>query len=152
MKLHVPFDRNYVNLLGKAVYLFAYYEWVVICIIEVLEPGFVRTYSRGTRPLPSGEVTKRFRIAIRNSAELPPGDLKALDACATEFDGLVKRRNALVHAHPITDTDGSQIFHYQASPSHPITDMKWDEASIRDFLLAADAAVSQAQSLHMKLK
>ena len=151
MKLRVPFDPEYVILLGKAVYLFAYYEWIVIYIIEVLAPGFVATYSRG-KPLPSGTVGKKFRRAIVNSRGLPPDDLKALDACATEFENLVDRRNALVHAHPITDTDGSQILHYQTCPSRPYPDMRWDEASIRDFLLVADAAVGQAHCVYMKLK
>ncbi len=70
MKLRVPFDADYVSLLGKAVYLFAYYEWVLICIVEALKPGFARTYSRG-KPLSSGEVAARFENAIRNARGLP---------------------------------------------------------------------------------
>ena len=151
-KLRVPFDPDYVELLGKAVYLFAYYEWIIIYLIEVLAPGFLQTYSRGKQPLPSGEVGKRFTSAIGSSRVMAPDHLNELHDCATEFQKLVDRRNALVHAHPITDTDGNQILHYQTSLSRSLPDMKWDERSIKDFLVAADAAVDRAHSLYMKLK
>lgn len=151
MKLRVPFDPDYVALLGKAIYLFAYYEWIIIYIIEKLDSGFLKTYSRGERPLTSGNVGQRFGDAIRASCGLPPEDRKALDVCADEFRELIPRRNALVHAHPITDTDGSQILSYQTSPARSLPDVKWDEVSIKDFLIAADAAVGRAASLYERI-
>lgn len=151
-KLSVPFGPDYVELLGKAVYVFAYYESIIIYLIDVLDPGFLETCCRGKRPLPSSEVGKRFWNAIRSSRETAHDDLKALHDCATEFQKLIERRNALVHAHPITDTDGNQILHYQTSVSRSFPDMKWDKRSIKDFLVAADAAVGPAHFLYMKLK
>ena len=152
MKLRVPFDSDYVALLGTAVYLFAYYEWIIIYIIEMLDPGFVGTYSRG-KPLTSGCVARRFRDAILAASGTRPPDVReALDACAVEFKGLIDRRNALIHAHPITDTDSSQILHYQTSLSRALPDMKWSEAEIKEFLIAVDAAVGRTDRLYTKLR
>ena len=50
MKTRVPFDEDYVKLLGKAVYLFSYYEWAVIYLVERLEAGFVAEYARECSP------------------------------------------------------------------------------------------------------
>src|SRR3546814_19616744 len=64
-----------------------------------------------------------------------------LQACRDEFDCLVHKRNALIHAHPITDQDGSQILSYQGRAGRPLPDMKWPveevQAAIREFDAAA---------------
>ena len=41
MNTRVPFDDDYVKLVGTAVYLFSYYEWTITYVVERLEPGFV---------------------------------------------------------------------------------------------------------------
>ncbi len=43
MQNRVPFDPNYTALVGTAVYVFAYYEWAVIYLIQQFKPGFVAT-------------------------------------------------------------------------------------------------------------
>ena len=74
----------------------------------------------------SGVVRKRFRRVIDNLVSEPANVTKAgLESCLTEFSGLVIKRNALIHAHPCTDEDGSQILTYQTKPSKPLPDMKW---------------------------
>lgn len=65
MTTHVPVDDQYAALVGKAVYVFSYYEWTIIGIIEHLEPGFVSSYNRGN-PMTSGDVKKRLQYAINN--------------------------------------------------------------------------------------
>ena len=152
MKLRVPFDPDYVALLGKAILSVRLLRVDNnLPSIEKLDSGFLKTYSRGERPVTSGNVGQRFGDAIRASCGLPPEDRKALDVCADEFRELIPRRNALVHAHPITDTDGSQILSYQTSPARSLPDVKWDEVSIKDFLIAADAAVGRAASLYERI-
>ncbi|MBU2739378.1 hypothetical protein [Acidithiobacillus concretivorus] len=37
----VPVDDSYAALVGKAVYVFAYYEWTIIYVIDYLQSGFV---------------------------------------------------------------------------------------------------------------
>ena len=41
MNTRVPFDDDYVKLIGTAVYLFSYYEWAIIYVVERLEPALV---------------------------------------------------------------------------------------------------------------
>ena len=151
MKLHVPLDENYVSLLGKAIYLFAYYEWLIIYIVQAMEPGFVAEYSRAKQPMTSGTIRTRFNEAIRNATGLPHEDMNALAACWSDFDGMVTRRNALVHAHPITDVGGGQILHYQTSLSRQYPDLKWDEVTIQNFLRDVDSAVLRADIMRSKL-
>ena len=46
VKMRIPYDKRYTDLLGQAVYAFAYYEWTIIHIIEHFQEGFVHIYSR----------------------------------------------------------------------------------------------------------
>ena len=46
MNTRVPFDDDYVKLMGTAVCLFSYYEWAIIYAVERLEPGFLPEYCR----------------------------------------------------------------------------------------------------------
>ena len=55
MDIRVPFDEAYVTLVGTAVYLFFYYEWTVIYVIDLLEPGFLPEYCRHPRGITSGK-------------------------------------------------------------------------------------------------
>ena len=67
MNTRVPFDADYVKLLGRAVYLFSYYEWIIIYIMERLQPGFLAEYSREhKRGMTSGQVRDRFEKAVEN--------------------------------------------------------------------------------------
>ena len=147
MNLHtstrIPIDDAYAVLIGKAVYAFSYYEWSLIYLVEWLgKVNFVGQYSRG-RTLTSDGVRTELDNAIKNLpasfATVPRTDLQAIQ---DEFQALIARRNALVHAHPVTDDDGSPISAYQARASKPITDMTWREADIRALISDIDAAAS----------
>ncbi len=117
MSLHtttrVPVDASYAALVGKAVYVFAYYEWTIIWILEFLHPGFLGRYCRGD-PMTSGNVRQELQRVIDDPTTEFTGITKqSLQDCCAEFEHLIVRRNALIHAHPCTDTDGSQILAYQ---------------------------------------
>ena len=106
----VPVDEEYAALLGKAVYVFAYYEWTVVSILNFLRPGFVNTYARGKDFIMSGTLRVRFQEII-NDPTTPFTKLAKheLQACCDEFDLQVKKRNTLIHAHPATAQDGSPL-------------------------------------------
>ena len=151
MKIRVPFDENYVSQIGKAVYLFSYYEWTIIYLVEQLQPGFVKSYSRG-KPMTSGDVLKAFKKAIKQAPSDYYGNNTAFWDCFNEFKRLKPKRDALVHAHPITDIDGSQILNYQGEPKKLISDLKWDKGKVCDFIRDVDAAACRAGELFYKLK
>ena len=150
-KTRVPFEESYVCLLGQAVYLFAYYEWLIVYIINCLSQGFVREYSRG-KPLTSGGVHKRFAAELAKGNAPSGVSLASLKACLDTFHNLIQRRNALVHAHPITDKVEGQIVAFQAGPSRPIRDLKWERAHLRTFIQDIDKAACEAGALFDQLR
>ena len=151
MKTRVPFSESYVRFVGIAVYLFSYYEWQIIYIVDELAPGFVREYSR-QKTLTSRAVHDRFDAVLSHSGARNAGLHKSLACCRETFDSLIARRNALIHAHPITDPVEGQILHYQTKPSKPISDMRWEPDQIRGFIVDVDEAACEANALFYRLK
>jgi hypothetical protein len=151
LELRTPFDPSYTARLGTAVYLFAYYEWTIIYIIEYLNPGFVSTYSRG-KPIMSGDVAKKLQSVIDSRTDFTRVSKDELNAVCVEFGALIHQRNALIHAHPITDTNGDQILNYQGSSKKAISDMRWPEDELERFTVDVDEASCNAATVLDKLR
>jgi hypothetical protein len=156
MSLHsttrVPVDDSYVALVGKAVYVFAYYEWAIIWIIELLQPGFVGRYSRGNS-MTSGNVRDALQEVINDAAtSFAKTTKQELQCCCTEFERLIVKRNALIHAHPCTDTDGSQILAYQTKTTKLLPDMKWPKPEVEAIVAEFDKAACNAGVVLDKLR
>lgn len=148
----VPVNDEYVALIGKAVYVFAYYEWSIIWIIEHLKNGFVDEYSRGN-PMTSGAVQKSFRTVIENPATSFVNISKQeLTDCCNQFHALIIKRNALIHAHPCTDSSGEQILAYQTKLSKPLPDMKWPPTEVERIISEFDVAACNAGEILDKLR
>lgn len=146
----VPVDDSYVALVGKAVYVFAYYEWTIIYAIDYLKRGFVQTYSRD-RTMTSGQVCKELQNTLDNVsfAKVTQAEMQA---CCDEFGKLIVKRNALIHAHPITDSDGSQILAYQTNVTKPLPDMKWPRNEVESIIQEFDEAACRAGALLDRLR
>lgn len=56
------------------------------------------------------------------------------------INALIYKRNAIIHAHPISDNDESQILAYQTKPSAAISDMIWQESDIESLIKEFDSA------------
>ena len=156
MSLHsttrVPVDDHYAAVVGKAIYVFAYYEWAIIWIIDYLKSGFVHEYSRVT-PMTSGAVKKNFCVVINDSTTdfTKVTKQELIDLC-DQFDALIVKRNALIHAHPCTDLDGKQILSYQTKPSKPLPDMKWRVTEVESVISEFDTASCDAGAILEKLR
>jgi hypothetical protein len=143
----VPVDDLYAALVGKAVYIFAYYEWTIIYAIEYLQSGFVQKYSRGG-PMTSGKVRQELQNTINSTlVSFAKVSQAELQECCDEFEKLIVKRNALIHAHPITDLDRSQIFAYQTKITKPLPDMKWQRPEVESIIQEIDAAACRAGDL-----
>lgn len=148
----VPIDDSYVALVGKAVYVFAYYEWTIIYAIECLQSGFVHKYSRGGS-MTSGSVRQELKNTISSPlVSFAKVSQAELQACCDEFEKLIVKRNALIHAHPITDSDGSQILAYQTKTAKPLPDMKWLAPEVEAIIQEFDAAACRAGALLDRLR
>ena len=156
MTLHsstrVAVDDSYAGLVGKAIYVFASYEWTIICIIDYFRSGFRRKYSRGGS-MTSGEVCQELQDTI-NNPQIPFAKVSKaeLQAHCDEFEKLIVKRNALIHAHPITDSDGSQILAYQTKVTKPLPDIKWPRTEVESIIQEFDAATCRADELFERLR
>jgi hypothetical protein len=152
MQLRVPLDPKYTSVVGKAIYVFAYYEWAIIYIIEQYKSGFVLQYCR-EKTMTSGVVKDKLQAIVNDlGTDFTKVSQNELQACCAKFAQLIVKRNALIHAHPITDSDGSQILNYQSKPSNPLPDMKWPVAAVSQALSEFDAAACEANALLYRLK
>ena len=97
-------------------------------------------------------VHKRFAAELAKGNAPSGVSLASLEACLDIFDNLIPRRNALVHAHPITDKVEGQIVAFQAGPSRPIRDLKWERAHLRTFIQNVDKAACEAGALFDQLR
>lgn len=70
-----------------------------------------------------------------------------LQGCLDEFSQLISMRNALIHAHPITDHDGSQVLSYQAAMGRQMSDIKWPLSEVEVAIRAFDSAACSASRL-----
>lgn len=149
----VPINDQYAALVGKAVYVFAYYEWIIIWIMEFLENGFVQEYSRGDgRPMTSGVVEPRFLKLIEKTTDFTKITKQELMDCHHTFKTLTAQRNALIHAHPITDVDGAQILAYQTNTARALPDMKWPAEEVEKIIARIDNAACAAGEVLDKLR
>ena len=149
--IRIPYDFDYTALLGTAVYAFAYYEWVVIYLIQQFEPGFVHRYCRGL-PMPSGGVKNKFVNILKNPvASYTSVSRDELRACCDRFAALIATRNALIHAHPVTDSDGGQILYRQGRLDRSLPDMKWSKEAVERAIQDFDAAACEANALLQRL-
>lgn len=148
----VPVDDEYATLVGKAVYIFAYYEWSIIWILDFLQTGFVGRYSRGN-PMTAGQVKDALLGVINSQATaFTVVTRQELQECCREFERLVVKRNALIHAHPCTGITGSQILAYQAKAAKANRDMKWSKQEAEAIVAEFDAAACMAGVLLDKLR
>jgi hypothetical protein len=148
----VSVDDAYAAIIGKAVYVFAYYEWTIIWVIELMQNGFLETYSRGT-PMTSGDVGKKLQTLIDSPAtDFTKLSKSELQECCDEFKSLVVRRNALIHAHPCTDSNGSQILAYQTKITKPLPDMSWPRSEVEAIVSKFDHAACNAGMLLDKFR
>ena len=149
----IPVNDEYAAHLGKAVYVFAYYEWTIIYIIDYLKNGFVSEYSRGKHPKTSGVVAQDLKSAIdKNSISSLSISKSDLETCHQKFSVLKDKRNALIHAHPITDKDGSQILSYQTNSSKAISDIKWPQEEIKHLIQEIDKEAVKAGDILDKIR
>jgi hypothetical protein len=102
MSFRIPVEEEYCAFLGRAVYVFAYYEWIVIKMIDHFSPGCVQEYllSRWMSGTVSGKL-----VALFQECGLSDSHLRGeLETEADRFLKLVDVRSKLIHAHPYTAT------------------------------------------------
>ena len=150
---HPSPGRRHIRLSRrKSGIRFCIHEWTIIYIIDYLQGGFVHRYSRGA-PMTSRPVKDAFQSMVGNpTISFAKVSQVELQACCDEFERLTVKRNALIHAHPCTDSDGAQILAYQTKVTKPLPDMKWPRAEVEAIIKEFDVAACSAGSLLDRLR
>ena len=100
----------------------------------------------------SSEVKRELEKILANPQTIYTLVTKAeLEICCKNFTDLIDRRNALIHAHAVTDHDGSQILSYQTKVDHKLPDMKWPVAEVETAIAEFDEAACSANELLHRL-
>lgn len=151
--MRIPFNEKYVLELGKAVYAFAYYEWNIIHIIDMVGgENFVKEYSRshGETIYTSTKVFKELKkVTEQKNLTIETNMLNELKKIKDTFGALINERNALLHGHPITNEYGEQILNYQSNQSEVgrIRDKNWDVSSIQKFTTDVNEGIIRTSRL-----
>jgi hypothetical protein len=129
-----PCDPQYIDALGLAVHNFAWLEYNVVWIIELLEPSYWGEYVLKEKS--AGTVANDLDQAINDQAKGHVAEAELLDIAKT-FRKLKYRRDKLLHATPIVASDGRRLHHL----AH---DIAWSLDRVRqastDFAAAAESA------------
>jgi hypothetical protein len=144
----IPADTDYLQQLGRAVYNFATYEWMVAWTLEKLEPGFLKKCVGRRGAMTSRQVARHFADIVNNDiSRLPANGRSALDQKQQEFARLVQVRDQLIHAHPGTAPGGGQQLYY--SGRHP--QMEWPVEQVERAAIDFENAFISANELFYRL-
>jgi hypothetical protein len=98
-EFRTPYDSEYVSAIGRAIYIFAIYEWNVVHAMEKLRPGFVNEWRFAKRPMMAGKLGANFEETVNEANDLALPVASRLKEAARAFMEFVDERNELVHAH-----------------------------------------------------
>ena len=140
MNICVPYDKEYTDLLGLAVYSFEYYEGMIVDVISYYEPDFRTEYDR-RKAMASSKLADKFETCKKYDQ---------LEKYIEDFSSLVDRRNQLFHAHPVTH-DGNQILNYQVNTDWEVCDFLWTKDELQSFLLTINRNIMSLSEFKSKL-
>jgi hypothetical protein len=112
-EFRTPYDSGYVTAIGRAIFIFANYEWTVVHTMEKLRPGFLNKLRFAKSPMTAGRLGKKFKNAVNEASDLAPLLTSRLKEAARALMEFVDERNEFVHAHVYSEQDGSQQLIYQ---------------------------------------
>jgi hypothetical protein len=127
-EFRTPYDSGYVAAIGRAIFIFANYEWTVVHAMEKLRPGFLSKWRFTKNPMTAGRLGKKFRNAVNEASGLARPLVSNLKDAARAFIEFVDERNELVHAHVYSQPDGRQQLIYQGKDKT----RTWSVAEIDD--------------------
>lgn len=130
----IPVSNEYLVSLGRATYIFAYYESMIVDLIDRFTPGFKTEVARSKRNHTAGTIRGKLKELIDDaSTDFSRVSKAELQGAHDRFEALIDRRNSLIHGRPITASDGSQILAYQGHANKAVPDEHWPAHAIDDF-------------------
>ncbi len=127
-EFRTPYDSGYVAAIGRAIFIFANYEWTVVHTMERLRPGFLNKWRFAQNRVTAGRLGRKFGNAVNEASDLARPFASDLKEAARAFMELADERNELVHSHVYSEPDGRQQLIYQGKDKTRI----WSLAEIDD--------------------
>jgi hypothetical protein len=127
-EFRTPYDSGYIAAIGRAIFIFANYEWTVVHTMEKLRPGFLGKWRFAKNPMTAGRLGKKFKNVVTEASELARPFASNLKEAARAFLELADERNELVHSHIYSEPDGRQQLLYQGKDNS----RTWSVAEIDD--------------------
>ena len=127
-EFRTPYDSGYVAAIGRAIFIFANYEWTVVHTMERLRPRFISKWRFAKNPMTAGRLGKKFKNAVNEASDLARPLASKLKEAARAFLELADERNELVHAHVYFEPNGRQQLVYQGKDKT----RTWSVAEIDD--------------------
>lgn len=120
-------------------------EGTVIDIYRFLDDSFAQKYFRAEKGITSGQLKNHFESFLKrneSSLVLPVGvTIQDIERVFNEFHDLTERRNALIHAHPVTLPNGGQCLAFQTGKSKAKA-VVWELNEIKKFCEIIENKVS----------
>ena len=127
-EFRAPYDSGYVAAIGRAIFIFANFEWTVVHTMERLRPRFISKWRFAKNPMTAGTLGKKFKNAVNESSDLARPLTSRLKEAARAFVELADERSELVHAHVYSEPNGRQQLIYQGKDKT----RTWSVAEIDD--------------------
>ena len=89
-EFRTQYDAGYVAAIGRAVHIFAVYEWNVAHTIEKLRTGFLHEYLNAKPPISAGTISRRFETEVNGFISLDEMSVSKLKESAKTFGGFVQ--------------------------------------------------------------
>lgn len=126
----IPSDPDYLVCLGRATWVWAYYESFVVDLIDRLKPGFKTEVARSKRNYTAGTIRSELEKLVNSkSTDFTRISKTELVSVHDQLDTLIDRRNSLIHGRPI----GGNILAYQGNVDKPNPDVQWPAAAVDAF-------------------
>jgi hypothetical protein len=136
-----PCDPQYIEALGLAVHNFAWLEYHVIWVIEELEPNYWEAYASKAKT--AGALADDFDRVIKEHAKGHAIEAELRDV-SNEFPRLKYFRDKLLHAIPMTGSDGRRLHHLTR-------DIAWSLDRVRQAATEFATGAESAQAVFQKL-
>jgi hypothetical protein len=133
-----PAEDDYLLVLGRAAYTFAYMEWLMIELAHRLGDKTIEALAR---------MSARSIGSALTAAARKPGAPTGFADVVTEYKRLGNRRNAILHAHPATSPEeGQRLYRYQPRDPHFLT-----TAALQEFIAEVEALNSAGLDVRASL-
>ena len=133
-----PIDDQYVALIGRALYNFAYAEWEIIYLGSLLLPGFLNREAGND----SHTIAREFSLLSQG------GRFPELVDIANRFTIAEEKRMEFLRATPITGPLGAQIL----KDSGQSQVQQWDLQTVTAFTSELETLATYSDVLYYKLK